>query len=407
MKILALTSSYPRYEGDPTAPFIESISKHVAELGHSVHLVLPQSAEWRRPSSEGNVTYHPYRYSPTRSWTPWGYSAALQDGVKIKPALFALAPVVAASAYRTARRLLATERFDVVQAHWVIPNGPIAARAARGRNLPLVVSLHGSDVSVSEKNGLIARAAQRAFEQAAAVTAPSEDLLARARGLGARGDLQLIPYGASVEAFRAGHDDAASVRSELGLTPDDVVVAAIGRFVHWKGFVYLIEAIAQASRSAPDVRLVFLGDGDLRDELVRQTKAHALEDKVVFAGMIGRTGMPAHLAAADIVAVPSIHYDGYVDGLPNVALEAMAAGKPLVATRVGGLPQLVRDRENGLLVEEKDSGALADAILELARDPALRARLGTAARDEIRTRRNWDITAAQFVDVYERAIARG
>jgi glycosyltransferase involved in cell wall biosynthesis len=405
MKILALTSSYPRYEGDPTAPFIESITRHVAELGHSVHLVLPESAEWRRPSSDGNVTYHPYRYSPRRSWTPWGYSAALEDGVKIRRALFALAPIVAASAYGTTRRLLASERFDVVQAHWVIPNGPIAARAARRHDLPLVVSLHGSDVSVSEKSGLIAHVARRTFERARAVTAPSEDLLTRATRLGARGDLQLIPYGASVEAFRVGREDAARVRSELGLAPDAVVVAAIGRFVHWKGFGYLIDAVAQAARSVPELRLVFLGDGDLRDELVHLTKAHALEDRVVFAGMVGRNAMPANLAAADIVAVPSIHYDGYVDGLPNVALEAMASGKPLVATRVGGLPQLVRDGENGLLVEEKDAEALASAIVRLAHDPVLRLRLGTTAEEEIRSARNWDAVAAQFVDVYERAIA--
>ncbi len=78
------------------------------------------------------------------------------------------------------------------------------------------------------------------------------------------------------------------------------------------------------------------------------------------------------MAAADIVAVPSVRFGGYVDGLPNVALEAMAAGKPLVASRVGGLPELVRDGENGVLVAEKDARALADALVVLAGDPGLR-----------------------------------
>ena len=100
-------------------------------------------------------------------------------------------------------------------------------------------------------------------------------------------------------------------------------------------------------------------------------RAHGLgaADSVIFAGMVERHEIPAYLAVADIVVVPSVRYEGYVDGLPNVALEAMAAGKPLVATRVGGLPELVRPGETGLLVEEKDADELADAIVTLARDP--------------------------------------
>ena len=99
-------------------------------------------------------------------------------------------------------------------------------------------------------------------------------------------------------------------------------------------------------------------------------------DSVIFAGMVERHEIPAYLAVADIVVVPSVRYEGYVDGLPNVALEAMAAGKPLVATRVGGLPELVRPGETGLLVDEKDADELADAIVTLASD--LRARMGGA-----------------------------
>ena len=74
MNILALTSSYPRYEGDPTAPFIESITKHVAARGHTVHIVLPAVSGWVHEQQEGNVHFHPYKYSPVESWTPWGFS---------------------------------------------------------------------------------------------------------------------------------------------------------------------------------------------------------------------------------------------------------------------------------------------------------------------------------------------
>jgi len=84
MNILAITSSYPRYEGDATAPFVESIVRHVAARGHSVHVVLPVTHGWHRPESEGDVHYHPYRCSPSKTWTSWGYSQSLEGGVALR-----------------------------------------------------------------------------------------------------------------------------------------------------------------------------------------------------------------------------------------------------------------------------------------------------------------------------------
>jgi phosphatidyl-myo-inositol dimannoside synthase len=405
VNILSLTSSYPRYEGDPTAPFVESITTHVAALGHTVHVVLPESSAWDRPPAEGSVSFHPYRYSPIRSWTPWGYSESLAGGVNVKRRLFALAPAVALSALRTANRLLARERFDLIHAHWVIPNGAIAAHAGRGSRPPLVVSLHGSDVSVSEKNPVFGRAAHSAFARAAAVTAPSDDLVRRARRLGANEPLEVIPYGADVEELTAAPAEVDRLRAMLGMTPERVVVAGIGRFIAVKGFSFLIDAFAAARSSRTDLHLLLVGDGDLREELEARARAAGVSENVSFPGAAGRDEIPAYFAVAQIVVVPSVHDRGLVDGLPNVALEAMAAGKPLVATRVGGLPQLVRDGETGLLVDEKDPAALAAAILSLAGDPELRGRLGANAQDEIRERRSWDVVARRFVDLFE-SVAR-
>ena len=405
MNILALTSSYPRYDGDPTAPFIESITKGVAEMGHRVDLVLPASSAWRRPTSEGDVHYHIYRYTPFRSWTPWGYSGSLRGGVKIKRPLFALAPMVAASALHTANSVVAHGSIDLVHAHWAIPNGPIAARAARRHDLPLVVSLHGSDVAISERIKAIGRVTRHTLAGAAAVTAPSDDLLERAQRLGATRELTLIPYGADVEAMAADPVLVEQLRARLGIDPDRIVVIGIGRFVAMKGFSYLVDAIVRATRTRDDLHLVLVGDGDLRKELEARVDSAGAGTSVTFTGLADRDAIPTYLALADIVAVPSIHSHGHVDGLPNVALEAMAAGKSLIATDVGGLPQLVRDGENGVLIRERDADALAKAILDLANDADLRARLGRNAREEVRERRSWDVVARAFVDVFERVLA--
>lgn len=406
MNVLALTSAYPKSDEDPTAPFIASIVEHVAALGHTVHLVLPEHADWARPGVEGNIHYHPYRYSPSRSWTPWGYAQSLEGGVKLKRRLYALAPLVYASAVRTCRRLTASEHFDVVHAHWLIPNGVIASGVSRSRDLPLVVSLHGSDISIVERKPWLARAARRAFARASAITAPSDDLLERASRLGATGDLRLMPYGADPERFQPDPENAGRVRERHGLREDDIVVLGIGRFVRWKGFDDLIASVEDARRQMPAVKLVLVGDGDLRDEL--EVQASRTGDAAVsFAGMATREEVSAYLSIADVVAVPSVHADGFVDGQPNVALEAMAAGKPLVVTNVGGLPALVQDEECGLIVDERDREALTEAIVALARAPERRAAMGAAGRARVEDELNWDAYAKRLVDVYERAMQAG
>jgi glycosyltransferase involved in cell wall biosynthesis len=325
----------------------------------------------------------------------------MAGGSAIRKPLYLLAPVVAASAVRAARKILAGGGFDVVHAHWVVPNGPIGRLAAGAT--PLVVSMHGSDVAVSERSRAFGRVARWTFERAAAVTAPSRDLLSRARELGAREPLELVPYGADEVAVSP--EAAPALRSRLGVAADDVLVVGLGRLVPVKGFDYLVQALAEASSEDPRLRLVLVGDGSERRALADRATSLRVADRVQLVGEVAHDAVPTFLAAADVVAVPSIRFEGLVDGLPNVALEAMAAGKPLVATRVGGLPELVQDGRNGVLVEERSATELASALLRLAGDADLRARLGAAARDEIRTERSWVTVACRFVEIYERAAA--
>ena len=405
MITLALTSAYPKRKDDPTAPFIASITEHTAALGATIHVVLPEHAEWNRPRVEGPIHFHPYRYSPVRSWTPWGYAQSLEGGVKLRRQLYAVAPAVYASAQRTCRRLTSTIDVDVVHAHWLIPNGVIGASVARRRDLPLVISLHGSDISIVERKPWLARMARRAFAYASAVTAPSDDLLDRAARLGARGDLRLMPYGAEYGEFAPDPAGAKRLRVRYGFAADDVVVLAVGRFVRWKGFDDLIASIGRARTGTPELRLLLVGDGDLRTELERQA-AELDAGAVTFAGVVTRDEINSYFQAADVVAVPSVHVDGFVDGQPNVALEAMAASKPLVVTNVGGLPALVAGEQNGLVVDERDRQALADALVSLARAPERRIAMGALSRARVRDELNWNAYARRLMQIYETAAGR-
>jgi glycosyltransferase involved in cell wall biosynthesis len=403
VNILALTSSYPLFEGDATAPFIKSITRSVAARGHTVHVVLPEHRAWNHPDEE-RVHFHPYRYSLRRTWTPWGYSEALEGGERIRRSLYLVAPVVVASALRTCRTIAMSEQLDVVHAHWLIPNGLIGSLVARWHGLPLVVSLHGSDVAVAERSRALGALARSTLGRSSAVTGPSFDLLERARALGASDRLDWLPYGADPDQFGLDVRARDQVRARLDMRSDDVLVLGIGRFVPAKGFDDLVEAVAAARTTSPRIRLLFVGDGPLRSKLESRVERLGLDAATTFAGMAMRIDVPSYFAAADIVAVPSVHHHGYVDGLPNVALEAMANSKPLVVTRVGGLPDIVTDGVNGLVVEEGAPRALADAIAKLAADPELCREMGSRGRALVEERLNWAAVAERLEEIFESAV---
>lgn len=404
MNILMLSSSYPKFRGDVTAPFIESIATHIAAQGHRVHVLLPEHRDLHRGAIEDGVNLHIYRYAPGRDWMHWGYAESLRADVQIKRGMYVLAPIVFVSALSAMLQLTRREHYDVIHAHWVLPNAPMAALAAGVRNIPLVISLHGSDVFVAEKWKPLGSLARWSFQRADGITACSDNLAARAMALGAEGaKTELIPYGADLKAFHTDPAAVRRVRAKLKIGADELMVLGVGRLVYKKGFEFLVKALDEVRATAPHARLVLAGDGDLRRELEGTVAALALNSRVTFAGWVPREEIPAYFAASDIVAVPSVQDEaGNVDGLPNVALEAMAAGKPLVASRLAGIPQVVHNGVNGLLVEEKNPHQLAQAILQLACDADLRLGMGAAGRVQVREVLNWDNVARMYVSLYNR-----
>ena len=404
MRVLMLTSSYPKFRGDTTAPFIESIATNIARQNVAVHVVLPEHRELKRGAVEDGVHFEPYRYALKKEWTLWGYAEALRGDVKLKRGVYALAPFAIASSFQKMMQLTAREKFDVMHAHWVLPNAPAAALVARIRKLPLVISMHGSDVFMAEKNRAFGATARWCFDHAAWSTACSDDLMQRAISIGAdENKTELIPYGADAKAFHVHPEHAARVRAALQLEKNDVMILAVGRMVYKKGFEFLVRAMPQILQHAPHARLVLVGYGDLRDELQAQAHALGLNGHVTFAGRVAREQIPAYFSAADIVSVPSVRDDaGNVDGLPNVLLEGMAAGKAIVASNIAGFPDVIENEASGILVEEKNSDALARAIVRLARDETLRERLGTRARMQVHENLNWENVARKFINAYAR-----
>jgi len=184
--------------------------------------------------------------------------------------------------------------------------------------------------------------------------------------------LLYIPNGVDTVRFRTPSRGRAAVMAELGWDAARPLVLAVGRLEPEKNYELLIRAIGRVRSNRPDVACLLVGDGSRRDGLARLVTSLGLGEAVKLAG--ARGDIPDLLAAADVFVISSLK-----EGLPVSLLEAMAAGKAIVATAVGGVPEALRDGENGALVESGDEEGMARAVAALLGDDALRVRFGRAA----------------------------
>jgi glycosyltransferase involved in cell wall biosynthesis len=229
------------------------------------------------------------------------------------------------------------------------------------------------------------------------IIVPSQYLADLVTGWGIRREkVRLIPNAPTPSQVRPLR---GQVRRELGLAEGEQAVVTLARLAPWKGVDVLIRALAAVREQAPKLRLLIVGDGDERAALERL--AAPLDGTVRFLGEVERERALAVLEGADILALCSAY-----EGLSHVLLEGMAAGKPVVASAVGGNLELVRDEDNGLLVPYGDADALGAALLRLATEPALAARLAAGARTEAE-QHSWPGLVEATLAVFEEALERG
>jgi glycosyltransferase involved in cell wall biosynthesis len=283
-----------------------------------------------------------------------------------------LAPGTPAEQGRALGARLAATSIDAVHGYFAHAPAEVAEHAAERLAVPFGFSVHARDARKVAAAALAARA-----RRAACVVACNADV---AGELGGAAPLaHIVPHGVDLERFQPSPAPAAP----------PVRVLAVGRLVEKKGFDILVEACAGAA-DAFTLRIV--GDGPERARLQERIRHHRLDRRVELVGSRTHAELPSEYAAAHVVVVPSVvDATGDRDGLPNVVLEALASGRPVIATRVGAIESAVRNGETGLLVPPRVPHAIADALSALAADAGLRDRLGAAGRRAVG--RHYDLAA--------------
>ena len=271
---------------------------------------------------------------------------------------------------RELRTLIAREDIDIVQSHGFKPAALCAWLRLR-HGLRWICFCHGTTTEnwrvrlYHRIEALVRLAADR-------VVLVAEAQRTRTLRSLARGRVRVLRNGIDLEAPVKQSSPPTDVREQLGLAPDERLLVAVGRLSPEKGIDVLIDALVRLQ--TPRVRLVLVGDGPERERLRARADRAGLAERVAFVGHVATPG--DYLQAADVVVLPSRS-----EGIPNVALEAMALGRPLVATAVGGTPEIVVDGVSGILVRTDDPKHLAAALDHVLTDSSLAARLADGARE--------------------------
>jgi glycosyltransferase involved in cell wall biosynthesis len=270
--------------------------------------------------------------------------------------------------------------------------------AARRVGAALVLHEHFADPSMPVYQGWADRLLAPLTDRAIAVSGSTRDFLIQERFV-PPDRIRLIWNGAPLDEFApVSVERARAARLSLGLPADARVVGSIARLSLQKGHRYLVEAAARVLASRGDTRFLIAGDGDQMEPLRARAAALGIAEKLVFAGH--RTDVPDLLGAIDVFAISSLY-----EGTPLALFEAMAAGKAIVSTAVDGCREVLEDGETGLLVPPADAEGLAQAVLRLLGDDALRARLAARARE---ASRRYDVRTCveQMQQVYEEIAPR-
>jgi len=386
--LVVLASTYPRWPNDHMRTFVRDYVHNVAGHFRRVRVIVPHYKGARhseKSTSKVRVTRFYYAF-------PFRFENIAYGEFK-KTRFYPLkALTYNLSELCTTFWAVLGKRRVVINAHWIIPQGFVAVLVGKMLGCPVVVSVHGADVYTL--NGKIMRRIKRyTLQNAAEVIVNSSATLAACRAIAKR-PYHVIPMGVDTSAFTARAPKVAGKVFEL---------LFVGRVSEIKGVLYLCEAVRLLrERHIPMIHATIIGDGDALPAVRAYVAEHHLQDAITLTGGLPHSQLAVYYANADAFVGPSIESkDGWKEAFGVVFAEAAAVGVPIIATATGGIKDIVHDGVNGLLVPQKDAGAIADAVQRLQQNPELCARLGSAGPAMVANNFSWQIVTQKYLAILQ------
>ncbi len=399
MRVILLTHVFPRAADDPLGAFLLHLAHGFGERAQ-VFVIAPHAAGLLARETIDATPVARFRYADDAQET-LAYTGIMHEQVargmhgKILFARFVWAY------FRAAMNAVRTHNAHMIHAQWWLPGGFVGALVSKFTNTPLVITTHGTDVEQLRRTRWAKHLARFAFGQARVITCGSNYLRAQLLELGVVDENRVRVMPMPVNPLFKD-----SSRRRRSLTPSEnrktrFEILTVARLTQQKSMDTLIDALAILRARGLDARLQIVGDGAQRAALQEQTRMKNLEACVEFLGMCPHNELPKLYAECDVFVLPSVR-----EGMGLVLAEALLCGAPVIATNSGGVTDIVREGETGLLFPERDANALAEALEIYARDPEYAARLAENGRAFVSERFTPARVAAQFLQTYETVVRK-
>ena len=395
-KVLVIGSVYPRFHEDAEVPWLRTSIAHLKKAGLDIQVLAPAYKGLKSHEIDG-IKVNRFRYAPA-NWEMLTHEEGAPSKMANKPWLQLLAIPYIISGFFKCIKICRKFKPDIIHAHWPFPHAYIALGAAKLFRIPLVLNFHGAELLLIRKKKWVKPLLKFAIGQAQAVFANSSFTASKIKAL-RNVDVEWSPYGTTLEF--------GNRNSEFGMEPHPIngkfKILFVGRHIERKGICYLIEAAKYLPRDQFEIRIV--GVGDLTEELKKLASESATPNSadIIFTGKLSPEALANEYRTANVFTLPAIvDSKGDTEGLGVVLIEAMELDLPIVASNVGGIPDVVVDGVSGILVPEKDPEALASAYKRLAAEPELVKQLLAGSRKRIAECFTWDGIIERQIAVYNK-----
>ena len=367
--LLVTTTTFPRYEKDKEATFVKDLSLELSKNGFNTHVLVPHSYGLSNKDRLDNLIIHRFIYFLPR-FEKLAYGGMIPNIKKNKFLLFQI-PFFILSELLELIKIVKKYKINVIHSHWLIPQGLCGAISKKIFNLRHITTIHGADLFVLLKIPLSKFLIKFILNNSDHITCVNNEIKEKSISLIGKSyykKISVIPMGVYTDIYK----------NKFRFNKK---ILFLGRLADKKGVKYLLEAVKLLDNK---VKILIAGDGPLKDELEDFVRKNNLRDKVKFLGYVTGKEKVDIIKKCGIFIMPSIITEyGDREGMPVSLLEAMAASKAIIVTNVGGISELIKNNYNGILIKQKSSNDIANAINKLTNNKNLAKRLALNARKSV------------------------
>jgi glycosyltransferase involved in cell wall biosynthesis len=388
MKVLHIVSAYPRFQGDIITPWLIETMRRLKEKEVEIVILAPSYRGLATHTIDG-IRVERFRYFFKR-WENLTHEETAPDRVNRSLFYKLLVPFYLLFGVLKTVAICRRESFDVIHVHWPIPHAIFGYFGKRASQARLVLTFYGVELRwVKQKYPFLKNVLNWLIGKADLITAISTHTRNEILPLTDR-PVTIIPFGAGLDIKE---------KPAAPSTPPEILF--VGRLVERKGVRFLIEAFDILSRKT-DVKLFIVGEGPEKGRLLKQAQVLNLENRIVFTGGIPEGELTRRYQNCSVLVLPAVtDSKGDTEGLGVVLIEALTYKRPVVASRVGGIVDIVEDGKTGLLVPEKDALALSQALERLLTNKKLSQQLAAEGYNFVRNKFSWDKIISQLLQVYQ------